>query len=190
MDQPSVWVFSRSIASWSWFNFGLFHIQPRMRSQAPCNGAPLRSKWQPLHGWTARQSAGTDRSMHGTVGKASSADSTLVLHLLSKSPNCKRRRTCPRETTKKNTDFGSKRFKKGGQTSVVVAQTQANAKCIFKAGDFSWPIGINSFPNKKTLWIPCIKSSIHLEPHRTKQNSNVPLLEHFGSTQIAKWIVH
>ena len=104
--------------------------------------------------------------MHGTVGKASSADSTLVLHLLSKSPNCKRRRTCPRETTKKNTDFGSKRLKKGGQTSVVVAQTQANAKCIFKAGDFSWPIGINSFPNKKNT-----VNSLHQVIHSSRTSS-------------------
>lgn len=106
--------------------------------------------------------------MHGTVGKASSADSTLVLHLLSKSPNCKRRRTCPRETTKKNTDFGSKRFKKGGQTSVVVAQTQANAKCIFKAGDFSWPIGINSFPNKKNT-VNSLHQVIHSSRNSSKQ---------------------
>ena len=102
-----------------------------------------------MAGQRGKVDAGTDRSMHGTVGKATSVDSTLVLHLLSKSPNCKRRRPhLPTRDHEKNNDFGSKK-RANFRGAVVVAQAQANAKCTLKRVFLScWPLESVPFDKK------------------------------------------
>ena len=96
----------------------------------------------------------------------------------------------PTRDHKKKPDFGSKRFKKAGKLPWLWLKRRQMRCAHLKRVIFLGQLESIPFQTKKTLWIPCIKSSIHLETHRNTQNSNEPLLEHFGSTQIAKWIVH